>query len=237
MHLVVRTDKEDNHHIPFLVDCGEEHEGVEGVETWRPCKRRHSDAVFRAPKQLDDATLIIEVWQDWTGQDSLRKSASHNFIGLAEVPLAGCPPTPFVEGVVPGLGGKGAQGPGKKTVASLRRQIKAMGVVAAEGNFSIWNPLKDVICGSLRLRVVLGSEAQMVNLQQQDRAARIIQSYVRCFTERIRAGTKECVFFAGKHNRFAKQQFPDDYIVILTSHHGTIEINLTCIWLDLTENF
>ncbi|CAM6129424.1 unnamed protein product [Calypogeia fissa] len=215
LHLVARTDREDNHHIPFLIDCSE---ADGGVKHWRLCKRRHSDAVFRAPNQLDDATLFIEVWQDWRGQDSLRKSASYNFIGLVEVPLATRQPTQLVGRVDPGPDGKGSQGSGKKDLASFHGRVEEMNVVAAEGNFSIWNPIKDVVCGSLQLRVVLGLEAQMLILQQRDRAARIVQSYVRCFTERIRAGKEECVLFAGKHNHFAKQQFSEDYKDGVTRH-------------------
>ncbi|KAL2643739.1 hypothetical protein R1flu_011326 [Riccia fluitans] len=50
-------------------------------------------------------------------------------------------------------------------------------VVVAEGEYYIWNPYKDILCGTVEVWIVMGPEAQMLRLLQQNRAARIIQSH------------------------------------------------------------
>ncbi|KAL3696818.1 hypothetical protein R1sor_010894 [Riccia sorocarpa] len=117
------------------------------VKAWRPLKGSHPDGVLQGPKQIESPTLFIEVWRKGTPPLT---GNPENLLGLVKVPV--------------------------KSPKDITKADEEEAVVA-EGEYYIWNPYKDVLCGTVEVRILMGSEVQMLRLLQQNRAARIIQSH------------------------------------------------------------
>ncbi|OAE24629.1 hypothetical protein AXG93_4080s1090 [Marchantia polymorpha subsp. ruderalis] len=165
--LVVKSDLSSVCQIPFTADW--KSSSGDEVKAWRPLKGTHPDGVLPGPKQMDNAIVFIEVWRNWRGMEQTHVASADNLVGLVKIPLKCC---------------------------SDYTTVNIGAIAVAEGEYYIWNPFKDVICGSLEVIIKLGCEGQMLKLQQQNRAARVIQGHAPGVRDGGRAG-RENFLLAG----------------------------------------
>eukprot|EP01018_Ginkgo_biloba_P037229 Gb_08276 [translate_table: standard] len=112
---------------------------------------RLADVVIKLPEKTENCVLFIEIWCNWKSYLRLAKEGLDDFIGLARIPL---------------------------TRNCSEKGKDMLGLVAANGIFSVWHPSHDGANSNVHVNVILGSEAHILQIQLKNRAATVIQRYI-----------------------------------------------------------
>ncbi|CAM6061680.1 unnamed protein product [Sphagnum tenellum] len=157
--LVVKSGPRFVHRVPFP---------YLGWHRWchKFAAKGSSDAVVQAPPKLENSVLFIEVWYDQGWKNENLQEGLEDLVGLIKIPLR-------ITNITSSCEAQHQCKEGQEVV-----------VVVAKGYFPVQDPIRYVVCGEVQVIVMLGMEYQLRRLQQESRAAIIIQWHVRDFLRR-----------------------------------------------------
>jgi hypothetical protein len=186
-----------------------------------------SDAVLQAPPKLENSVLFIEVWHDQGWKKENLQEGLEDLVGLVKIPLR-------ITNIASSCEAQHQCKEGQEVV-----------VVVAKGYFPVQDPIRYVVCGEVQVMVMLGMEYQLRRLQQESRAAIIIQWHVRDFLRRKSCMSKKTLkiqetrISRGKRQGDEKHRFLSSvrYSIVVFCFSLYQLLNLSCSSYLLSWNF
>ncbi len=195
--LVVKSGPHFVHRVPFP---------YLGWHRWchKFAAKGSSDAVVQAPPKLENSVLFIEVWHDQGWKKENLQEGLEDLVGLVKIPLR-------ITNIASSCEAQHQCKEGQEVV-----------VVVAKGYFPVQDPIRYVVCGEVQVMVMLGMEYRLRRLQQESRAAIIIQWHVRDFLRRKSCMSKKTLKIRETRISRGKRQGDEKHRFLSSVRYGIV---------------